>query len=540
MRLPSRKLLCAAGLGLALLAAACSPGSRGPSTRERAAAEGILILGNEGEAPSLDPHLNTSVNGSRVIAALIEGLIAYHPTDDTEPEPGVAASWTHQDYRVWTFHLRPDARWSNGDPVTAQDFLYSTQRILTPQLGANYAEMLFLIKNARAFSAGEITDFSQVGIAAIDERTLRYELIGPTPYFLNLLKHHAWHPVHPPTIEAAGGMAKPDSNWTRQNYVGNGPFTLQEWTLNKHVRAVKNPLYWDAPKVRLNEVRFLPIDDISSADQAFNAGDNHYASVVPSPMIPIYKRDADPYLRLEPYFATYFYKINTTSPPFNDKRVRQAFSMAINRRALVKRIMKGDQAIALSVTPPGLHGYQPPRADDFNPKRARELLAEAGFPGGQGFPRLTILFNTSEQHKAISEALGEMWKNVLGIQVELRNQEWKTFLESQTHLDYQISRSGWIGDYPYPDTFLTLFRSTDGNNNTGWANPQYDALIAESFAEANATRRLELLRQAESILVEELPILPLFYYNRIYRIDPAVKGWAPLFLDNRNYKYLHF
>ena len=527
---------CTLAIG-ALLFASCRPNS-GISIRDQATLDQILLLGNEAEAASLDPHLNTSNSGSKCITTLIEGLIAYHPSDDNLPEPGVAESWEHKDYTLWTFHLRKNARWSNADPVTSQDFVYSYQRILSPELGGNYAEMLHIIKGATAFNRGEDLDFSHVSVKALDTHTLQIELVGPTPYFLNLIKHHAWHPVHPPTIEKYGGMTKPDSTWTRDEYIGNGPYTIKEWTLNKVLKVEKNPLYWDADTVTIQEIHFFPITDISSEDHLFNSGGLHYASTIPSDMIPVYKKNKDPYLRLEPWFASYFFKINVTLPHLSDKRVRRALSMAVNRRAITKRIMKGDQAIALSLTPPGAANYDAPHTLGFNPKHARKLLAEAGYPNGKGFPKMTLLYNTSDQHKAVTEAIQEMWINILGIEVEIRNQEWKTYLQSQDQLDYDISRAGWIGDYPYPDTFLNMFRTGDGNNRTGWGDARYDTLLKESFTETDATRRLEMLCKAESILVEELPVIPLYYYRRIYRIDPAVKGWYPKRLDNRNYKYI--
>ncbi|MDQ8203013.1 peptide ABC transporter substrate-binding protein [Pelagicoccus sp. SDUM812003] len=524
-------------LVLTCLLSACSQNG---DTLERdiAAREGILLFGNEGEPPSIDPHLNTSNNGNRIVSALMEGLVVYHPTDDNLPEPGVAKSWSDIDATVWTFSLREDARWSNGDPVTAHDFVYSFQRMLSPKLGAKYAQLLWVLKNAKAFNEGVLEDFSEVGVQALDDYTLEITLEGPTPYFLNLLKHPTWYPVHPPTIEAAGGMSKPDSNWTRENYVSNGPYQLKNWVINKIVSVERNPYYWDAENVSIKEIHFLPIDDISTEDRVFNSGGIHYQNTVPSDMIPLYKKKGDPYLRMEPWIATYYYKINTTEPHLSDKRVRQALFLAINRKALVKRVTKGDQHIALSLTPDGIAGYEPPKQDSFNPNKARALLAEAGYPQGKGFPKLTLLFNSSEQHKQIAEAIQQMWQNVLGIECELQNQEWKTFLETQHNLDYEISRSGWIGDYVFPDTFLTMFRTGDGNNNTGWSNARYDELITRSITEPDAERRLELLHEAESILMDELPIIPLYFYNRIYRIAPEVKGWYPKITDNRNYKYI--
>lgn len=521
-----------------LLATSCSKNKSGELIRDQATRDGILLFGNSGEPPSIDPHLNTSVNGSRITTALVEGLIAYHPTDDNLPEPGVAESWSDVDSTVWTFNLRPDARWSNGEPVTAHDFVYSYRRMLTPELGAKYAQLLYIIKNGRAYNEGTLDDFSEVGVKALDDLTLELTLAGPTPHLLNLIKHPTWAPVHPATIEAFGGIGKPDSNWTRENYVGNGPYQLKEWVINKEIVVEKNPYYWDAESVSINEIHFLPIDDVSTEDQVFNSGRLHYQNTVPPDMIPIYKKENDPYLRMEPWIATYYYSINVTDPILQDERIRKALSLAINRRAIVKRVTRGDQAIALSLTPGGIQGYAPPKLEGFNPNKARQLLAEAGYPGGKGLPAFTFVYNTSEQHKQIAEAIQQMWLNILGVEIKLENQVWKSFIETRNNLDFQLARNGWIGDYVFPDTFLAMYRTGDGNNNTGWGSPRYDELINAAITEPSAEKRLAMLHEAESILLDAQPIIPLYHYNRIYRIDPAVKGWHPKLTDNRNYKYI--
>ncbi|MBC2604513.1 peptide ABC transporter substrate-binding protein [Pelagicoccus albus] len=531
-------LLVASASALLAFTSSCVRKSEDSSVRDRATRDGILLFGNQGEAPSIDPHLNTTINGMQVTNALMEGLIAYHPTDHNLPEPGVAKSWTHENATVWTFNLRDDARWSNGDPVTAKDFLYSVQRVLEPDFGSNNAYFFYIIKNAKAYNEGTLTDFGEVGVKAPDEHTLVFTLNGPTPHFLNIIKHQAWQPVHPPTIEAAGGMTKPDSNWTRENYVGNGPYKLKEWVVNKIISVEKNPYYWDAEKVSIKEIHFLPIDDISTEDQVFNSGRLHYQNSVPPSLIPIYQKEGDPYLRMEPWVGTYYYILNTTIPALSDSRVRRALSLAINRKAITKRILMGAPTPALEFTPLGIEGYTPPQVEGFDPNKARRLLAEAGYPNGEGFPRLQLLFNSSETHKQIAESVLQMWSSILNIKADLQNQEWKTFLETRTNLDFDIARSGWIGTWAYPDIFLNMFISGGGNNDTGWANPRYDELIELSNNEADPTKRLALLHEAEELLLAESPIIPLYHYSRVYRISPDVKGWYPKLNDNRNYKYL--
>ena len=534
MKLKSNLIIC----GLSILAGASAGLADSPA--DEAAKNQIFLFGNSSEPPSLDPHINSSVNGSRIVSCLIEGLIAYHRDDDNIPEPGVAESWGHDgEYRVWTFNLRQDAKWSNGDPVTAHDFVYSYNRILNPELGARYAQLLYAIKNAQKYNESKVP-FSEVGVEAVDDRTLVIELEGPTPHFPNMLKHASWYPVHPPTIEAAGGMTKQDSNWTRENYVGNGPFTLEEWSMNRVIIVKKSPTYWDAKTVRLNEIHFFPTENANTDNQNFDAGANHYVNTIPTDLIPTYIENKEPSLRVEPYLGTYFFRFNTAKKPLDDKRVRQALSLAINQRAIVKRVTKGGQTPAYGYTPPGIAGYEAPRMVSYNPRKARELFAEAGFPKGEGFPKLTLIYNTSEAHRDIAIAIQQMWKSILGIEIGLRNQEWKVYLDTLHQGDYDIARSAWIGDYMYPDTFLFMWTTGNGNNETNWGSQVYDELIMDSYLEADAEKRLQMLFEAEKILLDEMPIAPVYFYTRNYRIDQRIRGWNPKLLDNHPFKYVYF
>ncbi len=501
---------------------------------------GTLLIGNGAEPLSLDPHLVTGVPENRILASLIEGLIAYHPTDDEEPEPGVAESWEHnEDFTLWRFRLRDNARWSNGDPVTAGDFVYSWQRILSPALGAQYAEMLYVIRNAEAFHQGQITDFGQVGVKAIDDRTLEVALKGSTPYFLSMLKHYSFFPVNPRAVEEFGGMTERQNRWsTAENYVSNGPFRLAQWTTNQIIRVEKNPDYWDAGRVQLNQIHFFPIDNVNAEETAFRAGRLHVTSTVSPDRIASFRQSDPEALRIDPYLANYFLRINVTRAPFTDPRVREALNLAVDRQLLVDRVAQGGQAPASGLVPPGMDNYAASERVQFNPERARQLLAEAGFPGGRGFPRKEILINTSEAHRKIAEAIQAMWREHLGIDVGIYNQEWKVYLDSQSNLDYDLSRAGWIADYPHPLTFLEIFTSGNGNNDTGWTNARYDALIRQAQGASNEPDRLRLLQQAEEILMTELPIIPIYWYTRTYLKDPRVQGWHPTLLDNRPYKYV--
>lgn len=527
------------GLGMAWLLSGCGGGL--PNTDE-AAAQGILLFGNGAEPKTLDPQLATGVTENKIISNLIEGLIAYHPTDDNLPGMGVAERWeSNADASVWTFYLRQDAFWSNGDPVTADDFIYSYRRMLSPQFPGEYSKMLSVIEFADDYKYGRILDFDQVGLTAIDEKTLQIRLVGPTPYFLSMLKHYSWYPVHRPTIEAHGGPTDLSGFWTRPgNYVGNGPFILEEWKPNQYIRLVRNPQYWDYDNVRLNEIYFFPIEDDNTEMRMFNSGLLHMTGTVPTNDIPRLRAERPDLINIDPYLGTYFYRLNVTREPLDNPLVRKALAHAVDRRKIVEKVALGGQLPAVSYVPPGFAGYSFPKTVEYDPERARALLAEAGYPDGEGFPQLYLLFNTSEGHKKIAEAIVAMWNEVLGINLQLENKEWKVYLDAQSHLDYDISRSGWIGDYMDPVTFLEMFTSGNGNNDTGWSNLAYDEKIQQAFRSQTEEEHFDILRSAESILLEELPIVPIYWYTRIYMKDPRVKGWNPKLLDNRPFKSVYF
>ena len=517
----------------------------GCGSRERpadvAAEEGILIWANGTEPVGIDPHVVTGVPENRIISTLLEGLISYHPTDDNIPEPGVAERWeSNEDYSVWTFYLREDAQWSNGDPVTAQDFVYSWNRMLSPPFGAKYAEMLYVLKNGEAFHQGEIEDFAQVGVQAVNPKTLRVTLEGPTPHFPLMLKHYSFFPVHPPTIEKYGGMNELANNWTREEYVGNGPFTFAEWTPNQIVRVVKSETYWDRDTVQLNEVHFRPIDNANTEEAAFRNKEVHITNTVPPSKIQGYRLNNPDLIRIDPYLGIYYYRFNTTRPPLDNPLVRQALSLSIDREQIVETITRGEQIPASGFTPPGMEGYESPGDIQFNPQKAKQLLAEAGYPDGEGLPEVEILYNTLEAHRDIAEAIQNMWQEVLGVEARLLNQEWKVYIPSMQNLEYDIARAGWIGDFMDPITFLSMWTTGNGNNNTGWASPEFDALIREIQRTGDEAERTKLLEQAEQKMLDAHIVAPIYWYSRIYLIDPRVRGWHPKRLDNHPIKYVYF
>lgn len=527
-------------MGLALLCvslAACTPREREVDAAARA---GILLIGNGSEPKTLDPHLATGVPESDILRALFEGLVSQHPENDLLAAPGVAESWTHNaDFTRWTFILREDARWSNGQPVTAGDFVYSWQRMLSPELGSEYAEMLYVLANGEAFHQGQITDFGQVGVKARDARTLDVVLKGSTPHFPAMLKHSSFYPVYPAAVEAHGGMTDRQSRWsTLENFVGNGPFRLSAWVTNQIIKAERSDTYWDRAKVRLNAIHFFPIDNVPSEETSFMGGRLHVTSTLSPDKITWFRKNRPDVLKIDPYLGTYFYRINVTRKPLDDPRVREALNLAIDRELLVSRVTQGGQAPTTGYVPQGMAGYDGPKVLGFDPERARRLLAEAGFPGGKGFPAKEILINTSESHRKVAEAIQAMWREHLGIRVGIYNQEWKVYLDSQTKLDFDMSRSGWIADYAHPLTFLDMFTTGNGNNDTGWASPEYDSLIRRAQTAESEEARTDLMQRAEAVLLRDLPIIPIYWYTKVHLRDNRVKGWGTSLLAKQPYKHM--
>ncbi|MFO7974525.1 MAG: peptide ABC transporter substrate-binding protein [Candidatus Hydrogenedentota bacterium] len=507
---------------------------------EKATIEGVLLVGNGAEPQELDPHLVSGVPEHRILSALFEGLVDLDP-ETLEPIPGTAERWRiSPDGTVYTFYLREDARWSNGEPVTAQDFLYAWERILTPALASEYASMLHCVENARAFNTGEITDFAKVGVKALDDRTLEVRLEHPTPYFLSLHIHYTWYPVPRKVIEARGGMTARDTKWTQpEHMVSNGAFRLVEWEPDKVIRVEKNPHYWNADEVRLQALAFYPIEDAMTEDRTFRTGGLHLTENIPLPKIEIYQKEDYPYLHIDPYLGTYYYRLNTTKPPFDDKRVRLAFALSLDRDTLVGQVVKAGRWPAYHYVPPDTGGYTSNTRVPHNVKEARRLLAEAGYPNGKGFPNVELLYNTSDDHKRIAEAVQQMWKEALGVEVQLLNQDWKVYLDSMNTLNYNIARSGWIADYNDPYNFLECFLSDNGNNRTGYASPEYDRLVQKAASTLHKAGRLATYQQAEARLLDDAPIIPIYFYTRPYLKSPDVKNWQPNQLGYISWKTLY-
>jgi len=493
-----------------------------------------LLVGNAAEPADLDPDVINAYTDSVIVYSLFEPLTWIDPKTSLAI-PAAADRWdVSTDGLVYTFHIRPGARWSNGDPLTADDFVYSFHRILSPAFAASYSYMLWPIRNAEAFNSGKITDFSKVGVAAPDASTLRVTVAKPTPYLPLLASHNTWLPVHRPVIEKFGRMDEKGTKWTLPgNLVGNGAFTLAEWIPNARIAVVKNPLYWNAAKTRLNRIEFFPYEQPATEDLNFRSGQLHTTYALPSSKFAIYRSHKPADLRVDPNLATYYLFINTTRPPFDNPKLRRALTHAIDREALSRDVLNGMYPPARSFTPPNCSGYTP-RAqvtDDF--AEGRRLMAEAGFPGGRGLPEVEIQCYADDVKLRVVEAIQSMWLRELGFHVTIAQIEQKTLFQNQQSENYSIAFSAWSADIPDPVTFLGMMVTGGGNNWAGWSNREFDRLVNEAAETGDNGLRYEYFQKAEAILLDEAPIIPLYFYNQTYAINPAVRGWETNLMDLR-------
>jgi oligopeptide transport system substrate-binding protein len=498
-----------------------------------------LVFINGAEPELLDPALVTAQATSRVTYALFEGLVIFDP--DAKVRPGVAERWeVSQNGTGYTFHLRPNACWSNGEPVTSEDFVYAWRRALLPETGSEYASQLYPIVNAEAFNTGKISDFGQVGVSAPDAHTLKVELAHPTPYFLDLCAFSTFLPVHRATVEThADWSSKP------AKFMGNGPYLLEEWRLFDRVRLVKNLRYWNASEVSLKSIDVLPAARPITAFNLYATGAADLMldkGLAPTPLLGELRKRPD--FHSAPFLATYFVRFNAGRPPFSDSRVRRAVSLVVDRKELVEKITRGGEPTAESFVPPGTgSGYVPPAGAGRDPEVARRLLAEAGFPGGAGFPVVRYMYKgDSDLDRDIAVEIQGALQRELGIRMLLQPQEWTVYLALQGALDYDLCRSSWVADYNDPNTFLNMFVTGDGNNRTGWSNAGYDALIAAAAAEPDTAKRFECFRKAERILVvDEAAVCPLYFYVGIQFYDAArLGGLSQNLLDEHPLRFLHW
>lgn len=521
---------------LVLLFAGCA---RRETVADRDARAGILHFSIGAEPSDLDPQTVTSTNDSKIIQALFDPLVSFEP-GTLAPVPALAERWEiSPDGLVYTFHLRADAKWSNGDVLTAQDCVDSWKRLLSPALGAEYAYFLYVLRGAEAFHKGQSKDFATVGVRAADARTLVVTLAYPAPYFLQILLNSPWRPVHVRSIAAVGDSLQRGTKWTLPGaLVGSGPFVLKEWSLNRRVVVEKSPTYWDRARVKLNAIHFYPIDQMDAEERAFRAGQLHLTWAVPLAKVQPLQREGAPTLRLDPLLETHFFRLNTKVPPLQDPRVRRALALAVDRDALATKILPGGRQPAPTFVPSFLAGYTPPARRAYDPAAARQLLAEAGFPGGKGFPTLEVLFHNAEILRLVSEALQQAWRRELGIELRLANQEKKTVFARRRAGDFQLVLGTWTADYLDATTFLDMWRSDSGNNQTGWADPAYDALGDRANTLADPAARAAVLAQAEALVLDAAPIIPVYFNSHVYLAHPALKGWAPTPMEHTDYRYV--
>lgn len=507
---------------------------------DRAARNGILLVGNGTDPQTLDPHLLVGQPEANIVRALSEGLVVQDPDDSYGVRPGVAESWSHNaDFTRWTFRLRKDARWSDGKPLTAGDFLFSFERILSPGLGSGGADLLFVLRNAMAFNRGEIEDFSQVGIAAPDSHTLVFMMAAPTPYLLPMLANTNYVPVNRAAVESGGRADDPSNRWADAgSYVGNGPFLLTDWRVDRYVLVERNQQYWDAENVRLNAIRFIPIADSRSEVEAFLDGTLHVTQSVPHDSLDLIRRSRPDSVVTDELLGAYYYMFNVRRPPFDDPRVRRALALAIDRDALMSHVPGIGQHPLGGMVPPGMPGYEAIPASSPDLAGARALLAEAGYPGGKGFPKTAILINSLGRHEKVAMAVQAMWRETLGIEIAIREEEWKDYLDATSSGDFHIARAGWIVGYFDPVAFLDIFQSGSSSNDTHWQDPRYDALLEQARITGNTAGRMALLRKAELLMLNEQPLIPLFSYAQTYLVDPRVKGWGHSVSGDHIYKFM--
>ncbi|OGQ34140.1 MAG: oligopeptide-binding protein oppA [Deltaproteobacteria bacterium RIFCSPHIGHO2_12_FULL_43_9] len=470
------------------------------------------------EPPSLDWSLATDHVSADILVNIMEGLVIFD--NNLKPQPAMAEKWdVSPDGKTYTFHIRKNIKWNDGKPLTAHDFYYSWQRLLDPKTAAEYAYFLFDVKNAQEFNSGKLKDFSKVGLKVVDNYTFQVELSHPASYFINVPTFWVTFPMRKDIVEKFG------PNWTDpQNIVTAGPFILSDWKHDAKVTLTRNPTYYGTPAIP-EKIEALIINEDITAISLFETDKVQLIRRIPPLELQRFKNKPE-YINA-PYLRGYYYGFNVNKPPFDNPKVRQAFSYAIDRKQIVS-ILKGGQIPATSWVPKGMFGFEPGVGIGFDSKKARSLLAEAGYPDGKGLPKITLYFDSRDDNRLVAEKVQSLWKEHLGIEVTLENAEWKVYLKQLQTDTPQVWRLGWGADYPDPHNFLELFTSYSGNNNTHWKNQTYDTLINEGAKEFDRNKREEIYRDAQILLTEkDVPMMPLFYEAQNILLKPYVKGFQP-------------
>ncbi|WP_272467337.1 peptide ABC transporter substrate-binding protein [Terrihalobacillus insolitus] len=484
--------------------------------------EKVLYLNNGVEPTSFDPPIGFDSNSWQALNNLMEGLTRLGKDD--QPQPATAEDWDiSDDGKEYTFYIRDDAKWSNGDDVTADDFVYAWKRMLDPETGSPAAFLGYFIEGGEAFNSGE-GSADDVAVVAEDDKTFKVTLTAPTGYFLNVIANPAFFPINQ-------AVAEENPEWFAEadTFVGNGPFILESWKHDTSMVMAKNDQYWDAETVKLDKVNWAMVNDSNTEYQMYQSGDLD-TSGVPSDMAEELMSGDD--VIIEDQAGTYFYRFNVTKEPFQNTKIRKAFAMAVDQQQIVEYVTKNGEKPAYGFVAPGFTG---PSGNDFretngnlvefDPEKAKTLLEEGmAEEGYDELPPVTLSYNTSDSHKAIAETLQQMLKQNIGVDVELANAEWNVFLQDQKDLKHQLSRSSFLHDYADPINALESFITDSSMNRTGWSNAEFDGLIAKAKAEANEEKRWEYMYEAEKVLFDEMPIFPIYFYNQVLLQKENVTG----------------
>ncbi|WEM43281.1 ABC transporter substrate-binding protein [Photobacterium sp. DA100] len=512
------------GAGMAVAATSFSTLAADVPEGVKLAAKQELVRGNGTEVASLDPHKTEGVPESHVIRDLLEGLVNQDENGNTVP--GVAESWETTDNRTFTFHLRKDAKWSNGDPVTAHDFVYSFKRAVDPATASPYSWYLEMttMKNADEIIAGK-ADKETLGVSAKDDYTLVVELEQAVPYFVKMMGHTTVKPVNRKVVEKFG------DNWTKpENFVGNGAYTLDNWVVNERIVLTRNENYWDNGNTVINKVTFLPIENQVAEMNRFLAGEIDITNELPNEHFRRLQNQHADSVSISGNLCSYYYGFNNEKAPFNDVRVRKALSYAIDRDVVTKALLGQGQKPGYFLTPEITANFNPvtPEYGQMTQKernvKAKELLEEAGF--GPGNPlNFTLLYNTSENHKKIAVAIASMWKKNLNVTATLENQEWKTYLDTRRQGNFDVTRAGWCGDYNEASSFLSLMQSNNSSNDPRYNSKAYDAIMAKALESTSDAEREQLYIEAEKLLAKDMPIAPIYQYVKARLVNPKVGGY---------------
>ncbi|MGV7117588.1 ABC transporter substrate-binding protein [Paenibacillus kyungheensis] len=538
MKRKSWLVLMALVMAFGTLLAACGSGSSNTGTSEEsgdgATAAQDLRINMSAEPPTFDPAQAKDSQTNTALKLMYEGLTRMGA--DGNPVPGVAEKWdVSEDGLKYTFHLRDNAQWSNGEPVTASDFAYAWERVLSPKTtpASEYAYQLYYIKNGEEFNTGKVKDFADVGVKVVDDKTLEVTLTNPTPYWLGLTSFYTYYPVNKKNVEA-------NPQWASKfdTMVTNGAFNLTAWTTSQQLAWTKNAKYWDASSIKLNTITASLVNSGSTELASYQSGQLDYAGKptgeIPTDQIAAVKQSMPDQFQAKGIASSYYYLFNVNEKPFNNAKIREAFAMSIDRKALVDHVTLGGELPAYGFVPPGIKGNTEEYRTEYKDTgyfsedvtKAKELLAEGMKEEGYTtLPEITLIYNTLESHQKIALAVTDMWKKNLGVEVKLQNQEWSVFLDSRQSGNYQIARAGWSADYNDPMTFLDLWTTGNGNNDAKYSNPEYDKLIAAAKATQDNTKRMEDMSKAEKILVEDdMALLPIYYYTNVSLTKPNLKG----------------